>query len=165
MQHRVLSWQADTHISLPFACQYIRESASVSEITLLISFALSAWPPSPSTSTSLTPTPWWRPTWSGCGAAPPPSSTWSGQSSAGATQTAGTCQVRLRSFFIHVYWRLWEILSELLNRWWLKVWIFSRVLIIEITLRQSWQSMFAYQLSQLKPFKRTWGVIWDHERK
>ena len=93
-----IAYSAD-RLTLIFLCLSIFSCQCKSEINILISPALSAWPPSPSTSTSLTPTPWWRPTWSACGAAPPPSSTWSGQSSAGATQTAGTCQVRLRYFF------------------------------------------------------------------
>ena len=159
MQHRVLSWQTDTHI---FLCLSIFSCQFKSEINILISQCLAPIPEyeylshpdtmmeadlervRSSSSAEL------HMEWSVLCRSYPDCWDLSGKTSL---------------FFIHVYWRLWEILSELLNRWWLKVWIFSRVLIIEITLRQSWQSMFAYQLSQLKPFKRTWGVIWDHERK
>ena len=110
MQHRVYSASsADNNIS--FDCKYFCDSES-------IFISLSTWPPSPSTSTSLTPTlptPWWRLTWSAWGAAPPPSSTWSGQSSAGAAQTAGTCRVsRVTINSSKIYrCRLKEILSEL----------------------------------------------------
>ena len=115
-QHQLIYWQSCnieyTQLQLTIIFLWI---VNIFVTVKSIFISLSTWPPSPSTSISRTPTPWWRQTWSAWGAAPPPSSTWSGQSSAGAAQTAGTCRVSGVTINNSKMYRcrLKEILSEL----------------------------------------------------